>query len=104
MLQSLILTVCLFICLQAKHTVYTLRFSTGFGRGSGLELPFVGIQVRKACHHAAPCAMLPPSKTYAAGQRKDSGSHSLDLSSCMLLHRYAWWAGMGLRCCIACRL
>jgi hypothetical protein len=28
-----------------KQTVYTLRFSTGFGRGSGLELPFVGIQV-----------------------------------------------------------
>ena len=28
-----------------KHTVYTLRFRTSSGRGSSLEVPFVGVQV-----------------------------------------------------------
>ncbi|EIE22579.1 hypothetical protein COCSUDRAFT_66290 [Coccomyxa subellipsoidea C-169] len=30
---------------QKDHTVYTLRFSTGFGRGCGLDVPGAGVQV-----------------------------------------------------------
>lgn len=29
-----------------EHTVYTLRFSTGYGRGCGLNTPGAGVQVR----------------------------------------------------------
>jgi len=40
----------LFILLQAcgkEHTVYTVRFRTGYGRGCGLDVPGAGVQASR---------------------------------------------------------
>lgn len=40
---------------QKDHTVYTLRFSTGFGRGCGLDVPGAGVQVRDCSPYPSAC-------------------------------------------------